>query len=71
MSDSSDIRSLFAEYARGEIGKSELERLDAALRGNSQLTDEFIEYMNVASALGDIAALSDVEVAAAKAELRF
>ena len=37
--------------------------LEAALRDDAQLRRDFIEYMNLDSALSDLAALSEAEVA--------
>ncbi len=63
MSDSSELRLLFAEYARGAISTEQLQTLEEALRKNSGLRCEFVEYMNIDSALGDMAALSELELA--------
>ena len=63
MSASSDLRSLFANYARGKITAEQLEVLEDALREDSNLRREFTEYMNIDSALGHLAALSEAEVA--------
>ena len=63
MSDSTDLRSLFVDYALGEISAEQLQALEAALREDSDLRRDFIEYMNIDSALGDMAALSEVELA--------
>jgi ferric-dicitrate binding protein FerR (iron transport regulator) len=63
MSDSTDPRLLFADYASGAISAEHLQALQAALREDSDLRREFIEYMNIDSALGDMAALSQVELA--------
>lgn len=63
MSDRARLRGLFADYASGNIADAELQSLEAALREDADLRREFIEYMNVDSALGDLAALSDLEIA--------
>ena len=64
MSDSPDLRPLFADYASGGISAEQLQTLEAALRDDAELRREFIEYMNLDSALSDLAALSETEVAA-------
>ncbi len=63
MSDSNVLRPLFAEYVSGEISADRLQVLEAALREDTDLRREFIEYMNVDSALGDLVALSEAELA--------
>ena len=63
MSDSTDLRPLFADYASGGISAEQLKRLEAALREDADLRRDFIEYMNVDSALSDLAALSESHVA--------
>ena len=63
MSDSIDLRPLFADYASGQISAEQLQTLEAALREDAELRRDFIEYMNVDSALSDLAALSETEVA--------
>lgn len=63
MSDSTDLRSLFVDYALGAISAEQLQAFEAALRENSDLRRDFIEYMNLDSALGDMAALSAAELA--------
>jgi hypothetical protein len=63
MSDLADGRRFFADYASGAISAEQLQSLEAALREDADLRREFIEYMNVDSALGDLAALSKAEVA--------
>ena len=63
MSDSPDLRSLFADYASGGISAEQLQMMEAALRDDAQLRRDFIEYMNLDSALSDLAALSEAEVA--------
>jgi len=63
MSESTELRSLFADYASGEITLERLQILEAALREDAILRREFIEYLNVDSALGDLAALTSAEVA--------
>jgi hypothetical protein len=62
VNESNDLRLLFAEYVNGEISAERLQALEAALREDVDLRREFIEYMNVDSALGDLAALSEAEV---------
>jgi hypothetical protein len=63
VSDLTDLRPLFADYARDGISAEQLETLEAALREDADLRRDFIEYMNVDSALSDLAALSESEVA--------
>jgi len=63
MSDSTDLRPLFVDYALGVISAEQLQALEAALREDSDLRRDFIEYMNIDSALGDMAALSEAELA--------
>lgn len=63
MSDLTNLRSLFAAYANGEISTEQLQVVEAALRKDRHLRREFIEYMNIDSALGDLAALSEAEFA--------
>ena len=63
MSDSTDLRFMFVDYALGVISAPELQALEAALREDSDLRRDFIEYMNIDSALGDMAALSGAELA--------
>lgn len=63
MSDSSKLRPLFAAYANGGISSAQLQELEAALREDAVLRREFIEYLNLDSALGDLAALSETEAA--------
>ncbi len=63
MSGSQDVRSLFASYAFGEIAAEQLQVLEGALREDSELRREFIEYMNVDSALSDLAVLTPTELA--------
>ncbi len=63
MSGSNDLSMLFADYARGEISAEQLQALELALRINAELRREFVEYMNIDSALGDLAALTDAEMA--------
>ncbi|MEM1303244.1 MAG: LamG-like jellyroll fold domain-containing protein [Planctomycetota bacterium] len=57
MNDRESVRRLFARYAVGDIAENDLQRLDAALRADATLRSDFIEYMNVDSALGEAAAL--------------
>ncbi len=63
MSDSPDLRPLFADYASDGISAEQLQMLEATLRDDAQLRRDFIEYMNVDSALSDLAALSESDVA--------
>lgn len=63
MNDRTNLQGLFAAYASGEMADDELRFLEAALREDAELRRDFIEYMNLDSALGDLAALSDVEIA--------
>lgn len=62
MNRDGEIRALFAEYAGGDIPADRLAVLEAALRGDPAVRREFIEYLNVDSALGDLAALSPPEL---------
>jgi anti-sigma-K factor RskA len=62
MSDSTDLRPLFVDYAIGVISAEQLQSLEAAIREDSSLRRDFIEYMNIDSALGDMAALSETEL---------
>lgn len=57
-----ELRVMIAEYARGEISEVRLRHLEAALREDDRLRNEFIEHMNVDAALGDLAALSESEI---------
>ncbi len=61
MSRSSDPRTLFGDYATGSISAEQLQLLEQALSADADLRREFIEYMNLDSALGDIAAISESE----------
>ncbi len=63
MSNSADLRPLFVAYALGAISPEQLQALEAALREDPDLRRDFIEYMNIDSALGDMAALSEAELA--------
>lgn len=63
MTNSEELRVMIAEYARGDISEVRLRHLEAALREDDKLRTEFIEYMNVDAALGDLAALSESEIA--------
>ena len=56
MSDTSDTRQLFAKYVAGEIDQDGLHALEAALVEDAALRSDFIEYLNVDSALSDLAA---------------
>ena len=62
MSDSQDLQSLFALYASGDIAAEQLHDLEVALREDAELRREFIEYLNIDSALDDLAALTAAEV---------
>jgi len=64
MSESTDLKALFADYASGSISTEQLHEMEAALRNSSDLRREFVEYMNIDSALGDLAALSEAEATA-------
>lgn len=63
MSDSNDLRALFADYVNGDISAEHLQALEAALRVDADLRRAFIEYMNIDSAIGDLAALPETEAA--------
>lgn len=71
MNGSTDLRALFAAYASGEITASQLEALEGALRVDVRLRAEFIEYLNIDSALGDLAALTGPEIADVEQESEF
>ncbi|EMI47113.1 LamG-like jellyroll fold domain-containing protein [Rhodopirellula sp. SWK7] len=58
MSDTTEIRRLFLSYTRSEISAEQLEVLESALRTDPDLRREFIEYLNIDSGLGQLAALS-------------
>lgn len=64
MSDSTDLRPLFVDYVNESISAEQIQALEAALREDPDMRREFIEYMNIDSALGDMAALSEAELAA-------
>ena len=63
MTDASDLRSLFANYISGDISSTQLQALEAALSESSYLRRDFIEYMNIESAICDLAAISEHEIA--------
>ncbi|WP_052336068.1 FecR domain-containing protein [Rhodopirellula sallentina] len=63
MTPTEDLRIMIAEYARSEISEVRLRTLEAALREDDGFRSEFIEYMNIDAALGDLAALSETEIA--------
>lgn len=63
MTASEDLQAMMAEYASGEISEVRLRTLEAALREDNGFRNEFIEYMNVDAALGDLAALPESEIA--------
>lgn len=62
MSDTKTPRELFSRYVAGDITSAEIATLEAALRDDAELRKEFINYLNLDSALGDLAALSDTEL---------
>lgn len=62
MTHSEDLQVMIAEYARGDISEVRLRRLEGALRSDEGFRSEFIEFMNVDTALGDLAALSESEI---------
>jgi len=62
VTDLTHLRDLFADYASGEITGDELKILEAALREHADFRQEFIQYLNVDSALGDLASLSAAEI---------
>lgn len=62
MSQDFNVKNLFAEYVSGEISEDALKTLEVALRSDSSLRRDFIEYLNIDSALGDLAALSEAEL---------
>ncbi len=70
MIDSSDLRPLFIDYARGAVSAAQRRALEAMLREDSDRRRDFIEYMNIDSALGDMAALSEDELAECE-EIKF
>ncbi len=63
MTDFTNSRQLFSHYCRGEISAEQLRVLESSLREDADLRNEFIEYMNVDSGLGQLAALSKGELA--------
>ncbi|MCP4839737.1 MAG: FecR domain-containing protein [Planctomycetes bacterium] len=67
MSNTSDARRLFAQYAAGKINEEGLSELEAALVEDADLRSDFIEYLNVDSALSDLASLPDAEFEAIQA----
>ncbi|WDI41575.1 LamG-like jellyroll fold domain-containing protein [Bremerella sp. P1] len=62
MSDIPTPRQIFSRYVSGEISPEEIATLETALRDDPDLRQEFIDYLNIDSALGDLAALSDEEL---------
>ena len=68
MNSSSDLQALIADYAAGVIAPADLRKLETALRSNAELRRDFIEYMNLDSAISDRAALSDAEFDAIRCE---
>lgn len=63
MSNRDNRRALFAEYLSGEMTDERFHILETLLRKDVDLRAEFIEFMNVDAALGDLAALPESEVA--------
>ena len=70
MRNSEDQQALFAEYASGGISRKRLQLLEAALREDFELRNEFVEYMNLDAALGDLAALTEDEIAEIESETK-
>lgn len=69
MSDRLHFHQLFANYVAGIIGPEQLEKLNAALCEDADLRRDLIEYLNLDSAISDLAAVSDTEVAEVEAKL--
>ena len=63
MSERADLRGLFADYASGAMAEEQLRALETALCEDAELRQDLIEYLNVDSALGNLAALSGAEMA--------
>lgn len=63
MIDREDVLALFGDYASATISAEQLRILESALRDDKELRLEFIEYLNLDAALGDLAALTGVEIA--------
>lgn len=63
MNDRDNLLALFAEYAFGDMTDERFHILESSLREDTSLRGEFIEYMNLDAALGDLAALTESEVA--------
>lgn len=59
MSDVDRWSALFDDYARGRITPAQLRQLNAALAEHADVRREFIEYLNLDSALADLAADPD------------
>lgn len=57
----SDHQLLIAAYADGTIDAADLQRLESLLRNDKDCRQQFIQYLNIDSALSDLAALSDDE----------
>jgi hypothetical protein len=57
----SEPRAIFAEYVSGVISKDQLLKLDAALRNDEELRRDFTEYLNLDSAISNLAALSEAD----------
>lgn len=64
----SNKQTLIADYAAGVIDADGFRELESALRSDAKFRREFIEYMNLDSAISDLAALSDTEFAAINSE---
>ncbi len=64
MNHFNDLHTIFAEYMSGEMTVERLRILESLLRDEPATLIEFIEYMNVDAALGDLSALTESEVAA-------
>lgn len=61
MSNTDDWSALIAEYIEGEITPDRLALLEAKLRSDPAFRRDFIQYLNVDYALGDLVALSATE----------
>lgn len=68
MSRPSDKQTLIADYAAGIIDADALGELERSLRADAEFRRAFIEYLNLDSALSDLAALSDAEFDAINSE---
>ncbi|QDT07390.1 FecR protein [Rubripirellula lacrimiformis] len=61
MNSSPDQQALIADYAAGVIDADDFRKLERTLRSDAEFRRDFMEYMNLDSAISDRAALSDAE----------